>query len=71
MELKSSNIDKIDVNDLIKDFLISNEENFTPYIKEVYKDLCQRSDDKTKGISKITFIKVKIVYNNSILTFQE
>ncbi len=33
----AENIDKINVLDLIKDFTIPTEENFTPYLKEVYK----------------------------------
>jgi len=38
MEIKNNNqSDKINVLDLIKDFTISTEENFTPYLKEVYK----------------------------------
>ena len=26
-----------------------------PYFKDIYKDLCSRSDDKSKGINKISF----------------
>jgi len=31
------NNDKINVVDLIKDFTISSEDNFIPYLKEVHK----------------------------------
>ena len=27
-----------------------------PYFKDIYKDLCSRSDDKQKGINKISFL---------------
>ena len=27
-----------------------------PYFKDIYKDLCSRSDDKSKGINKISFM---------------
>lgn len=58
-------VEKIDVDDLIKDFKVLNIDNFTSYLKEVWrvwfyikKDLSQRSDDKNKGINKVTFSKV-------------
>lgn len=62
-------LDKIDVEDLIKDFRVVNIDAFSAYLKEVwrvkirlkiilYQDLAQRSDDRAKGINKITFFKV-------------
>ena len=27
-----------------------------PYFKDIYKDLCSRSDDKAKGVNKISFL---------------
>ena len=27
-----------------------------PYFKDIYKDLCSRSDDKQKGVNKISFL---------------
>lgn len=27
-----------------------------PYFKDIYKDLCSRSDEKSKGINKISFM---------------
>ena len=59
-------VDKIDFEDLIKDFKVLNLDNFISYLKEVwkvsficlYQDLSSRSEDKTKGISKVTFSKV-------------
>lgn len=61
-------VDKIDVEDLIKDFKVLNIDNFTSYLREVWrvsfiiiKDLSQRSDDKNKGINKVTFTKVNLI----------
>ena len=61
-------VDKIDVEDLIKDFKVLNIDNFTSYLREVWrvsfmiiKDLSQRSDDENKGINKVTFTKVKFI----------
>jgi Ca2+-binding EF-hand superfamily protein len=51
----NSNKDKIDVEDLIKDFKIININCFSAYLKELYKDLAERSDNKQLGINKITF----------------
>jgi Ca2+-binding EF-hand superfamily protein len=50
-------LDKIDVDDLIKDFKVLNIENFIAYLKEVFRDLAERSDEKVKGINKVTFSK--------------
>lgn len=27
-----------------------------PYFKDIYKDLCERSDDKARGINKISML---------------
>lgn len=51
-------VDKIDVEELIKDFKVLDIDIFSSYLKEVWKDFAQRSDDKSKGINKITFTKV-------------
>lgn len=48
-------IDKIDVEELMEDFRIQDVEAFQIYLKELWKDLSQRSDDKLKGINTITF----------------
>jgi hypothetical protein len=64
-QLKTNNEDKINVEDLIKDFKVLNIDNFKMYLKDVwkvncflFKDLSQRSEAKEKGINKITFSKV-------------
>jgi hypothetical protein len=46
--------------ELVDEALLSNE-NFKknvaiPYFKDIYKDLVGQSDDKTKGINKITLL---------------
>lgn len=63
-----SNIDKIDVEELLKDYRVFNIEVFVSYLRDVWrvyiylnKDLAQRSDEKSKGINKITFSKVKFI----------
>ncbi len=50
-------VDKIDVEELIKDFKVLNVDIFATYLKEVWKDLSNRSEDKNKGINRITFSK--------------
>lgn len=50
-------IKKIDLDDLIKDYKVINVEAFRTYLKQVWKDLCGRSDQKNKGVNKITFAK--------------
>jgi hypothetical protein len=64
----NNKIEKIDVEDLIKDFRVVDIEAFSAYLKDVWrvnkikfkkKDLAHRSDQKSKGVNKITFAKVK------------
>ena len=47
----------------LKDYDIEQNEHFVkyvfiPYFKDIYKDLLERSDKKTKGINHIAFIEV-------------
>ena len=47
----------------LKDYDIEQNEHFVkyvfiPYFKDIYKDLAERSDKKTKGINHIVFIEV-------------
>ena len=49
------NVDKIDVEELMADFKIADVEALQIYLKELWKDLSQRSDDKGKGINLVTF----------------
>lgn len=50
-------IDKIDVEQLLDDFRITDREALQVYLKELWKDLAQRSEEKHKGINRITFAK--------------
>ena len=55
--MSQSNIEKIDLNDLIGDYIVENVPAFQTYLKQVWKDLLGRSDNKEKGVNKITFAK--------------
>lgn len=49
----------------LKDYDIEQNEHFVkyvfiPYFKDIFKDLVERSDKKTKGINHIAFIEVKL-----------
>jgi len=52
---------KIDFNELIKDFLVFDIEGFSNYLIYVWKDLCKRSYDTSKGINKLTFSQVRYI----------
>lgn len=52
---KTQEVDKIDVEELMNDFRIQDIEALQIYLKELWKDLSQRSDDKVKGINLVTF----------------
>lgn len=52
---KVDEIERIDVEELMKDFKIQDTEAFQIYLKELWKDLSQRSEDKSKGITLVTF----------------
>ena len=50
----------------LKDFDIEENEHFVkyvfiPYFKDIYKDLAERSDKKTKGINKVAFLEVSVL----------
>ena len=49
-------IEKIDLEELIKSFKVLEKESFKLYLKDIWNDLSQRNIDKNvTGISKITF----------------
>ena len=49
-------IEKIDLEDLIKTFKVTDKEAFKLYLKDIWNDLSQRNVEKNiAGISKITF----------------
>ena len=48
--------EKIDLEQLISSFKVSNKETFKSYLKDIWNDLTQRNNEKhVSGISKITF----------------
>ena len=54
MENKQA-IEKIDLEELIKDFQIKDLSTFSHYLIEIWRDLAHRSSDPPKGIEKLTF----------------
>jgi hypothetical protein len=65
MEVKSGNQGAVDPDDLlyIEDDGLTQNEDFKktvaiPYFKCIFKDLLQWSDDKTKGINKLSILIV-------------
>ena len=57
MDTQPSTQEKIDLDDLIGDYIVENIPAFQSYLKQVWKDLLGRSDNKEKGVNKITFSK--------------
>ena len=51
----TSNVDKIDLDELIKDFQIKDLTTFSQYLLEIWRDLARRSTDQSRGIEKLTF----------------
>lgn len=60
--------------ELAEDSIILNEEfkkNVAiPYFKDIYRDLVTQSDNKAKGVNRITILQVKFVLIFSTLNFQ-
>ena len=50
-------IDKIDLTEIIGDYIIENIPGFQSYLRQVWKDLSGREEDKDKGLNKIMFSK--------------
>ena len=48
--------DKIDVESFLKDFKITNLENFNVYLQQLSQDFCIQSDNPGMGINKMTFL---------------
>jgi hypothetical protein len=54
----------------LKDYDIEENEHFVkyvfiPYFKDIFRDLAERSDKKTKGINRIVFLEVSLISLNS------
>jgi len=64
VEIRSNNNNNTTTSkiELAEDTLVDNLEfkkNFAiPYFKDIYKDLQSQSDDKTKGINRVTILNV-------------
>ena len=46
---------QIDLDELIKDYKVTNIDAFEIYLTGIWKDLASRSDNKYMGINKVTF----------------
>ena len=56
----STNSIKFNFEDLIKEYQVPDMEVLTLYLSNIWKDLSLRSEDKSLGVNKATFTKVKI-----------
>ena len=56
-EKKVTQVNLIAFDELIKDYQVDSPSCFVNYLAEIWRDLAKRSDDKKKGINKITFSK--------------
>ena len=54
---KKMDVDKVNVEELLQVFKDINQDAFILYIKSIWKDLAQRSENAEKGINKLTFIQ--------------
>ena len=55
--IKKMDVDKVNVEELLQVFKDINQDAFILYIKSIWKDLAQRSENAEKGINKLTFIQ--------------
>ncbi len=54
---KSKDQDVIDFDSIRQDLNLQEKTSFLTYLKEIYKDLADRRDNKKTGISKLTFLE--------------
>ena len=52
---KPEEIEKIDLNEIIKDFQVKDINTFQNYLVGIWGDLARRSSEPAKGIEKLTF----------------
>ena len=52
---KSEEIEKIDLNEILKDFQVKDINTFQNYLVGIWGDLARRSAEPAKGIEKLTF----------------
>ena len=56
MTEETEEVEKINLNDITKEYEVKNTDAFKQYLKQVWKDLNSRSgDESSKGIDKVTF----------------
>ena len=53
--MSRNEVEKIDLDELIKDFQIKDLTTFSHYLIEIWRDLARRSTDQARGIEKLTF----------------
>lgn len=62
---KQKEVDKIDFEELVQEYKVQNVNLFVQYLKEIFRDLAERSDDMSQGLTNITFSKVSVLnFNN-------
>ena len=49
---------KVNFEKLIEEFKVTKVQPFTLYLKDIWKDLSDRSEEKGKGLTQLTFSKV-------------
>ena len=52
---KPLEIEKIDLNEILKDFQVNDMNTFQNYLIGIWGDLARRSSEPAKGIEKLTF----------------
>ncbi len=61
-------MEQSDLEDFIKDYRVINVPAFVSYLKEIWKDLASRNEDKVKGVNKVIFanvININLVLSSS------
>ncbi len=53
-------MEKADLEEYIKYYKITNVTSFISYLKEIWKDLSSRCEEKIKGVNKVIFSNVFI-----------
>jgi hypothetical protein len=51
-------MEKSDLEEFIKDYRVINVPAFISYLKEIWKDLASRNEERVKGVDKVIFAYV-------------
>jgi hypothetical protein len=51
-------MEKTDFEEYIKDYRVANITSFISYLKDIWKDLASRNEEKIKGVNKVIFSNV-------------